>query len=376
MSRNRQALCLAALTLICACLAGCTAPDPQPQLQSTSLMQGQGVANYTTAQAQLGTLTKEFSMSATVYYPHVTAINLTANEAQFVEFSVTNGQKVQKGDTLAVFRLKNDSVRLTAISLELDTLATSLADGLHDRKKSKDELYEQRTEITNKREADIIYRDQVNLQIIEKQLARIELETQQFELRNAEQQRALQAERRDIIDAQSELVIVAPMDGVVTSVQYIVPGVTCYRGQSVMGLYDPTQYLLRSDNGLMGAFRVGQEVTIEYGRNNNRLSAKGTVVYSDELLPTNLKQGGAAISVDGDVDPAALINPTVYSNQARLDNVLLLPKDAVYKDNGISFVRLLSDGTVRKRFVLTGVASTDAVMVLDGLQAGDTVIIE
>lgn len=376
MSRNRQALCLAVLILVCACLAGCTGTDPQPQIQLTTLMQGQGVANYRTAQAELGTLTKEFSMSAMVHYPHVTAINLTANEAQFVEFSVTNGQKVQKGETLAVFKLKSDSVRLTAISLELDTLSTALADGLHDRQKSKDELYEQRTEITNKRESEIIYRDQVNLQIIEKQLARIELETQQFELRNAEQQRALQAERSDITDAQSELVVTAPMDGVVTSLQYIVPGVTCYRGQSVMGLYDPTQYLLRSDNGLMGAFRVGQAVTIEYGRNNDRLTATGTVVYSDELLPTNLKQGGAAISVDGDVDPAMLINPTVHSSQAKLDNVLLLPKTAVYKDNGISFVRLLSDGTVRKRFVLTGVNSTGSVMVLDGLQSGDTVIIE
>jgi biotin carboxyl carrier protein len=333
-------------------------------------------ANDVTSEAVRGALRKEYSMSAVVQYPGQKVVRLEAAEAQFVEFTVTNGQQVRAGETLAVFRKKADSVRLTAIGLEMEALETERRDGLYDREKADEALRKEKEELDNLPSDRQTYRVFVQKETIEKKLRRSEAERQRFEGRIDQRRRELEEERADILKSEEDLKVVSPMDGVVGSLQYIAPGVTCGRGQVLMNVYDPEEYLLFSGEGITGAFRVGQTVEVEYGRNNDRSTAAGRVVAADALLDTALRRGGAYIALDGEIPAEKLLNPTVRAEQIRLDGVLLLPRNAVGHENGIAYVRILSGGSPRKRYVLTGPSDAENTMVLGGIDEGQIVVVD
>lgn len=341
------------------------------------LMNAQAVskANDVTAVAERGTLLKEHSMAAVVQYPGQRTVRLEAEEARFVEFTVTNGQRVKKGETLAVFAKKTDSVRLTAIELELAALETERSDGLDDRERADEALRKELAELENLPQDEQTYRVHVQKEIIDQKLRQSELERRRFEGRIARKRRALEEERADIRKGEGDLRVAAPVDGVVASLQYIAPGATCARGLALMKIYNPEEYLLFSEEGLTGAFRVGQAVEVEYGRNNDRRTATGRVVASDAPLDAALRRGGAYIAVEGSVPAEDLLNPTVRAQQVRLDGVLLLPRGAVGHENGVSYVRILSGGAPRKRYVLTGPSDAESTMVLGGLAEGQSVVV-
>ena len=275
---------LAALLLALACVAGCTA---QSSGEAKLLTDGQAGApsNVRTAELATGSLYKEFSMSAEVSYVRRTVARLDQDGAQYVETCVSAGQTVQAGDVLAVFRGQGDELRLTAIAQELARLETETQDALYDLDKQREQLLEQRAQVSGTPDGFSTYRDSVSREVIDMQLERLELQRQQIELRAAERERALKAERGELQSAGTRIEIVAPEDGVVGQVQYLTAGAQYPRGQAVITLYDPDEFLLLVGEGLTGALRVGQRVEVEYGRFNQRTRLAGTVVAADSALP-------------------------------------------------------------------------------------------
>lgn len=360
---------LAALLLALACVAGCAA---QSSGEAKLLTDGQAGApsNVRTAELNTGSLYKEFTMSAEVSYVRKTVVRLEQDGAQYVETCVSAGQTVQAGDVLAVFRGQGDELRLTAIAQELARLETETQDALYDLDKQREQLLEQREQVAGTPDGYSTYRDSVSCQVIDMQLERLELQRQQIELRAAERERALKAERRELQSAGTRIEIVAPEDGVVGQVQYLTAGAQCARGQAVVTLYDPDEFLLMAGEGLTGALRVGQRVEVEYGRFNQRTRLAGTVVAADSALSERYRTGLSAVRLDEPIDPQLLLSVTVYSAQLSLDGVPVLPRSAVLYDGGMPYVNLVQDGAVSRRNVLIGPNDGTSIMVLAGLDPG------
>ena len=57
------------------------------------------------------------------------------------------------------------------------------------------------------------------------------------------------------------------------------------------------------------------------------------------------------------------------------DDVLMIPKGAIYSDTQGEFVYVLKDGKAVRRDVVVGIYNTESIEVVDGLVAGDVVII-
>lgn len=371
----RRKMRFVALTLALACLAGCAAQTPQ---EAKLLAEGQEgtPSNVRTDSLTTGTLYKEFSMSAEVAYVRKTVVRLDVDGAQYVETRVSSGQAVQAGDVLAVFRGQGDALRLTEIAQELDRLKTETQDELYDLEKEKERLLEQRGEVEVSPDGYSTYREKVARQVIDMRLERLELQRQQAELRAAERERALRAERSELQRTGTSIEVAAPVDGVVGQVQYLTVGAQYARGQTVVTLYDPDAFLLMVGEGLTGALRMGQRVEVEYGRFNQRARLTGTVVAADLALSARYRTGLSAVQLDEPVNPQQLLNATVYSAQLQLDDVPILPRSAVLYDNGTPYVNLVQEGAVGKRIVLTGPNDGSSVMILAGLDPDEAVAVK
>lgn len=365
--RGSRWLRLAAVLLAVLCVAGCAAQDAGEAKLLTDGQEG-APANVRTVTLEMGSLYKEFTMSAEISYAKKTVVRLETDSAQFVETRVSAGQAVQAGDVVAVFRGQGDELRLTAIAQELERLALETQDALYDLDKQKEQLLEQREEVAGGLDGYTSYRDSVSRQVIDMRLERLELQRQQTELRAQERERALKAERGELQRAGERIEVTAPVDGVVGQVQYLTAGAAYARGQAVVTLYDPEEFLLTAGEGLTGALRVGQRVEVEYGRFNGRTRVTGTVVAADSALAMRYRSGSAAVRLDDPIDPQQLLSMTVYAPQMALDGVPVLARSAVLYDGGTAYVNLVQDGAVSKRYVLVGPNDGTNILVLAGLE--------
>ena len=378
MCRRRRAMRLAAVLLAALLAAGAlTACAGEEAAQGPLLLTaaGEQAANERTVRVERGTLVQEFRASASVQSVREVTVYLEAEDAQFVEHRVQNGQRVEAGDVLSVFRKRSDNVRLAEIEVELQGLAAEREDGLYDRDKADEDLREQLYELEILPSDEKTYRVYVQGQVLQAQLARSALEREQFLLRLEERERKLSAEREEILAGERDLTVTAPVSGVVTGLQTLSPGENCEAGRALLRVYDLERYLLRAGEGILGELRVGQAVTIEYGPADERKTAPGVVVSAQSLLPPDLDAGGAAVAVQEDIPAADLVNPSVVSQEKLLEDALLLPRTAVGSENGQRYVLLRKDGSPRKRFVQVGPQSNDQVVILDGVTEGQEVVL-
>lgn len=377
----------AALVLMLAALTGCGAQSAgqakilEEEVKTTS-------ANLKTAQAQVADLHREYSMSANVVYAKKYVVRLQADDAQFVEHMVNVGQEVKAGDVISVFRKQGDNIRLTAISLELDELDAEREDGLADRAEQMEALQERIDDKEPDANGYISARGSMELQIMQMEMEKLRLEQEQFLLRLDERERLLKAERSKLKQAEEDLVVTAPVDGFVSSLQYMTPGKACSRGQQLMVINDPAQVMLVAEAGVLGQFRMGQPVTIQYGRGNAAISVKGHVVASDNVLPTEFRTGKAYIMIDESlssqlIDGAQIMSALQVSASARvtsvemeLQNVLLVPRDAVQFDNSKPYTELVEGTGSVMRYVQAGPNDGENIMILAGLDEGETVIVK
>ena len=288
-----------------------------------------------------------------------------------------NGQRVEAGDVLSVFRKRSDNVRLAEIEVELQGLAAEREDGLYDRDKADEDLREQLYELEILPSDEKTYRVYVQGQVLQAQLARSALEREQFLLRLEERERKLNAEREEILAGERDLTVTAPVSGVVTGLQTLSPGENCEAGRALLRVYDLERYLLRAGEGILGELRVGQAVTIEYGPADERKTAPGVVVSAQSLLPPDLDAGGAAVAVQEDIPAADLVNPQrCLAGEApggRAAAAAAHGRGQRKTDRATSCCG--KDGSPRKRFVQVGPQSNDQVVILDGVTEGQEVVL-
>ncbi|HKY21648.1 MAG TPA: efflux RND transporter periplasmic adaptor subunit [Vicinamibacterales bacterium] len=189
-------------------------------------------------------------------------------------------------------------------------------------------------------------------------------------------------------DNASRMVVNSPIPGMVVLRQVwrgngqveIQEGEEARPGMPLMQVVDPSAMRVRvkvnqSDVHLV---QVGQLARITLDA-YPELSFKGRVeqvtpVGTTSMLTTRVRNFAAIVSVDGN-HPKLLpdLSAAVDVELQRKDNVIVVPRDAVAKDNDAHVVRVLDDGRVRAQTVTLGDMSDHEVIVTSGLEPGVTV---
>lgn len=115
---------------------------------------------------------------------------------------------------------------------------------------------------------------------------------------------------------------------------------------------------------------IGDEVIVENGNSTYtaEITEIGTMVNSGSgLFPIKARFIDAANMLSG-------VSVKLTAITAKGENAITIPVDAVYYDDGATYVYVLENNTAARRDIIVGIISDDIAEVTDGLTEADTVI--
>ncbi len=187
----------------------------------------------------------------------------------------------------------------------------------------------------------------------------------------------LKAEREGLTRQQQNLRLVAPADGIVIS-RDAEPGTTVVAGQAVLKLADPGSLWVRTrfDQGRSAGLAEGLAAEIVLRSSPSNVFA-GKVARVEPLSDSVTEERIAQIAFDA-LPPGQTIGELaeVTLKRGRIESALVLPNASIRRQGGVAGVWKLEDGAPNFAPVRLGEAGLDGrVQVLDGLKAGDKVVV-
>jgi len=204
--------------------------------------------------------------------------------------------------------------------------------------------------------------------------------------RYSEEEKGWERDRLDVLADQVELLqrqvrdasITAPESGLLFSLS-VKAGSFVTRGQLLGQIYQPGHIRLRAyvDEPDLGRIKKEQQVVIEWDGMPQK-KWNGTVEKpADEVVSLNNRSIGYILcTIDG--EPEELIpnvNVRVDIVTDRKDNALVIPKNAVFSHDGRPSVLVMEGQNSTIKPVETGLIAYEDIEILQGLEAGDAVVL-
>lgn len=361
MSRIR-AFGSALLLLAAAVLGGCGESAQEEPVYDGDLLAPEQ-ANYETVQAESGAYIKTVGGSMRMYYPVTAELRWEEDNARFREILVRKGQEVKQGDSLATFDIDVSRADREALALSLARAIEDAELGKRERLTAIEEAKKKLQELNGR-----------ELNIARLRVGKAETEYEQFVYQSEREIARLRESLEEIDQEIADDTLFAPFDGVIDTIATYNPGDPATKDIVVVSMHSTESFYLVADDA-SGRLRYNAEVTVEAGKRNDRKTYEGRVVAAPSILPSSVPQGMALVELYGDIPVEALEGNLQYQfNVEELQDVLLVDWRAVDSENGKSYVYVLEDDMVQKRYVAPGLNNREKVWILDGLHEGQTVI--
>ena len=362
----------------CLCLVGCQKKEEE-KVPSTEAMLAPEKANYNTVIAENVDFIMTSQGAVSIEFPSAVDLCWETEGAVVKELLVEKGQEVKAGDVLMTFEIAFDRIALEELEIQLLRMQED-----YTRKKDAHEVELARAEEeTEEIEDGHSYR-----------IARLNLEKQRiaYEKYVYETEKSIR-ELQEKITEKKQIVennkLTAPFDGIIASVVYFSEGDTIEVGEKLMSMYETDSVILKVNNA-EGKLRYNMEVSVEMVNVAKDTSRTGRVVSAPNVLPSGVEQDYAVIALDEEMSMEDYgyrggpngrgfgfsLNMEYSADYQKLDDVLVVDKEVLQKDEGKTFVYVLEDGTVHKRFVSVGLSSKNTAWILDGLSEGQELILE
>ncbi len=172
--------------------------------------------------------------------------------------------------------------------------------------------------------------------------------------------------------------ILAPKSGLIYSLP-VKPGSYVTNGQLLAQIYEPGKVRLRAyvDEPDLGKIELNQPIAIEWDGLPGRQWTGMVDKKAEQVVALdNRSVGHVLCSIDG--DPEDLIpnlNVDVEITTAVKENALVVPRSAVFSDDGITAVLLADQDRITARPVTLGLVTSQEIEILNGIHEGDPVVL-
>ena len=363
--------------LLCASLlwlSGCAAEKEVQDLygvelevpvQSEESAGQEAQVKYKTIQAENSEFERRALANVTVYFPLTAELTCEKEYASVREVLVKNEQQVKKGDVLISFDVEVSSVEMEKYSLKLQRSLEAMEEGKAER---------QEVILEAEAAAEALGGRELELALLK--IEKLKTEYEEF-VYVSEHEAAQYEEQLARLEKEKEgYYITAPFDGVIDSVERLKKGDRVETSQILVTMHAPDQYYLAAED-IAGNLRYNAEVTITAGPKDDTKTYTGKVVSAYNVLLPAVPKGNPLIRLDENVDVNELIvAPRYEADIERLQNVLLIDKSVIRMDEDKSYVRILENDMIQKRYILPGLRNAESVWVLDGLSEEQQVIAE
>ncbi|MBQ4537733.1 MAG: efflux RND transporter periplasmic adaptor subunit [Lachnospiraceae bacterium] len=172
--------------------------------------------------------------------------------------------------------------------------------------------------------------------------------------------------------ALSYYTVTAPISGVIQSRNVEVNGMAGSGSPAFTIANENTMTVtFQVSESVMKTFQVGDAITVERGGTEyvGYITEVGVAVN----MQTGLFQVKASVEADGSVLPSG-VSVKLTADTYEAQNAILIPYDAVYYDMDGAYVYLCVDGKATKTYVTTDIFDDTTIAIVEGINAGDTVI--
>ncbi len=347
----RALMAATALSMLLA--SGCTMMPQEEEALAPPLKVPEKVT-YETLEVKKGII--ERKLRATGRFMSVAQANVQFTEqgGRLETIHVKIGQKVKKGDVLATLDTQalGDDTRLQEIALERAQLG-------YDKLNAQ---YEATRTSTDPTAAPAEQKNRLLQAKFDLDLARLDVESARIRLESL---------RRALAESQ----LLSPIDGDVTYVTNLKTGDHVETYATVVTVADPTKLQLRYADDRVGDFSTGMQVTVTV----DRVDYRGEVVMTPVDLPVDAKEElkeTVLIAVEGLPEGIRIgQDAQILAILERREDTVVLPKYALNKNFGRTYVNVLKNNIREERDVEVGIQSETEFEVIKGLELGESVIV-
>lgn len=363
MLKNRFIIILmACLCLLTACQKEEVSLD-EPILDEELLTPEQ--VNYDITLVEKGNYVKNSQGSAALEFPIWADLSCETSDTRLKEIFVKKGDSVKKGDILVTFERKADTIALEELELQLKRKKESLEADKADRME----------EITIAEEAleEIYTHQELRIAVLNIEKKRISYEKMVYQTEKSIKD--LEERIEELKEDLENNKLIAPFDGVIEKVVSFHAGSLLEKGETILSMYSP-EIMLFKVKSANGKLRYNMDVTVTAGRKNQIKSYAGKVVTASNILPYTISKDYALIKLNVDAPESDFNSNIKFSGTFQeIRNVLLVDRNAIEKEDNKSFVYILENDIISKRYISEGYDNREQVWVLDGLYEGQSLIL-
>ena len=172
--------------------------------------------------------------------------------------------------------------------------------------------------------------------------------------------------------------IKAPFDGVIIGLPYYTPGTKISVNQKIAELMDYTQLYAEVfyPAGELNRIRTGQPIRVtHYSISTDTLP--GQITQVAPALNPDTRSFEAAVLIDNGRE---LLRPGMFVKVetivASKDSAIVIPKDIILSKRQGKTVFIVDKGAAFERIISTGLENANQVEVLEGIKAGDRLVIK
>lgn len=325
--------------------------------------------NITTTKVTKGLFEINGTCRANLDFPNVYYVvnEINASKVTFLEYKVSNGSRVKKGDIIAAVNTSVEDVQTEELEVRIQTEEESLEQYIDTNKALLKEYQDKISGAASeaqRRTAQLLY-DRLSVSYENERVAR---EENLEHLRNT---------YNSYFEQQGTQYILAPDNGVVSGLQRYRSGETINNYAYICAVYDTSSVSVRV-NGGSELLYFNMPVTVAQGSGENMVTCPGRVTScKSTTLTANLIGSNDYVELLGDTSVFNVGEEvTLRFKTVHMEDVLLVPNKAVKTDTSGTYVFKYVNGLCIKRYILIGGNNPDVSWVVDGLDEGDVVVIK
>lgn len=368
---------LAAFALT-ACGGGSGSGDGEVLLYEEEVSGGavEAAVSYETVTVRREDYQEIYSDTGELEYTDIETVYIDEEDAVLDSIKVKRNQRVRKGDVLAVFHLETSKTKLEKQRLVNEQARAQFESGLGSLNNSLSQAEQEYKRLSQKSEK--------KMKSLEIKKIRKEIEAYkkgEKELLDQEKEYA------KLVRMQSKTNLVAKKGGVVTSVSRDKVGEEIDPSQKIVEFRNNDKWLIKVKDP-ESMLRYNMSVSVRLGKNmkNYEHEVAGKVVTASDLTGTDETDSGGDKIVYIDVSDADKRKYDFETNNIYIHAVSFEVKDALMIDaravdtesvgfTNKSFVWVLENGTLHKRFIVSNYKNEKDYLVAQGLSEGQTLAI-
>lgn len=368
---------LAAFALT-ACGGGSGSGDGEVLLYEEEVSGGavEAAASYETVTVRREDYQEIYSDTGELEYTDIETVYIDEEDAVLDSIKVKRNQRVQKGDVLAVFHLETSKTKLEKQRLVNEQARAQFESGLGSLNNSLSQAEQEYKRLS---------------QAAEKKMKSLEIKKirKEIEAYKKGEKELLDQEKEyaKLVRMQSKTNLVAKKGGVVTSVSRDKVGEEIDSSQKIVEFRNNDKWLIKVKDP-ESMLRYNMSVSVRLGKNmkNYEHEVAGKVVTASDLTGTDETDSGGDKVVYIDVRDADKRKYDFETNNIYIHAVSFEVKDALMIDaravdtesvgfTNKSFVWVLEDGNLHKRFIVSNYKNEKDYLVAQGLSEGQTLAI-